>query len=204
MFQFLPQFSAYDVAGVVSTLCIVGYGSIIGFKRFYKKKFKKIDKFVAAHNIVHELLTELRYNAGANRATIFCLHNGGESVEGFSMRKFSASHESCRRENSSQITILTNCLCSLFASVLKFVTEENPKIINVDNLQESFAKHFFKAEGVQWFAVLPIENGGLITNFVLVQWQEDPILHENSQKFEATFTNMVASIKVHLTQINSR
>lgn len=198
------ELSSLDIAGVVAVICSAGYGIYQGFRRFYKKKFKKIDKFVAAHNIVHELLTELRYSTGANRATIFCLHNGGESVEGFSMRKFSASHESCRRENSSQISILTNCLCSLFAPVLKFVTEETPKIVNVDDLQESFAKHFFKAEGVQWFAVLPIENGGLITNFVLVQWQEDPVLHENVQKFESTFTNMVASIKVHLTQINSK
>lgn len=200
----INELNSIDVAGVVAVVCSVGYGIYQGFRRFYKKKFKKIDKFVVTHNNVHELLTELRLRTGANRATVFCLHNGGESIEGFSMRKFSASHESCRRENSSQINILTNCLCSLFAPVLKFVGDDNPKIIHIEELQESFAKHFLKAEGVQWFAVLPVEKSGIITNFIMVQWQEIPQLHEENKEFENIFSNISASIAVHLTQLSSK
>ena len=154
----------------LAVMGILGIGW--GITKFWKSK-EKSDNFIAIHTEIHELLTELRLNAGSMRATVLQFHNGEYFMDGISMRKFSITHESSHRGYISQAVKFKNVLCSLYIPLLNRILEEKAIIYNVEAMSESYAKHFFEDENISHYACLPLKNKAVNVGFVLIQWHED-------------------------------
>ena len=68
--------------------------------------------FWKTHTRLHETLTELRVKTDCARSQIVQFHNGGEFLDGISMKKMSLTHESLEKGVSSEMGIKKDLLLS--------------------------------------------------------------------------------------------
>ena len=124
----------------------------------------------AVHSKIHETLTELRTRSDGARAQICMFHNGGEFLDGISMKKLSMSHESLANGISSELNKKQDILLSLCLDGLKYIKRNSSDIIMVGEMEDSWCKSSLIDSGVIVWAALPLRSQDLITGYIMIQW----------------------------------
>tara|TARA_R100000008_G_scaffold46051_2_gene27114 strand:- start:5667 stop:6335 length:669 start_codon:yes stop_codon:yes gene_type:complete len=126
--------------------------------------------FWNVHTVLHETLTELRVKTNCARAQIVQFHNGGEFLDGISMKKMSLTHESLDKGVSSEMSLKQNLLLSMCVEGLILLLEDDPKIYLVDELEDCWCKQFLESSNVIAFSFLPLKKHGQAVGYVMAQW----------------------------------
>ena len=129
-------------------------------------------KFRKTHSRIHEFLTEIRVKMHADRTSVLQFHNGGEFLDGSSVKKFSLTHESCVVGISESMALRQNILASMFVEALDHLSKNDPTVEATSNLHDSHFKRHLEANHTLIFSLVPIKDikGVLTTGFLLVEW----------------------------------
>jgi len=126
--------------------------------------------FWKSHTRLHETLTELRVRTDCARAQIVQFHNGGQFLDGISMKKMTLTHESLDKGVSSELSNKQDILMSLCIDGLNILLKDDPEIHIVENMEDSWCKQFYQSSNIITFAFLPIKKSGQGIGYVMVQW----------------------------------
>jgi len=174
----------YEIGGII-TAVIAGIGTAFYYlinkgkigmllkeRRETKKQMVNLPDncFWNVHTILHETLTELRVKTNCARAQIVQFHNGGEFLDGISMKKMSLTHESLDKGVSSEMPLKQELLLSMCVDGLILLQEDDPKVHTVDEMEDSWCKQFMENSNVIAFSFLPIKKYGQAVGYVMVQW----------------------------------
>tara|TARA_E500000318_G_C3551388_1_gene209071 strand:- start:351 stop:983 length:633 start_codon:yes stop_codon:yes gene_type:complete len=122
------------------------------------------------HTQLHETLTELRVKTDCARAQIVQFHNGGEFLNGVSMKKQSLTHESLRKGVSSEREVKQDLMLSMCIDGLTLVLEDDAHIYMVSDLEDSWCKQFMENSNTVAFSFLPIRKNNQAIGYVMAQW----------------------------------
>jgi hypothetical protein len=143
-------------------------------KMLLKEKNKSIELpdncFWQTHTRLHETLTELRVRTDSARTQIIQFHNGGQFLDGISMKKLSLTHESLDKGVSSELPHKQDILMSLCIDGLNMLLKDNPVIHIVEDMEDSWCKQFYQSSNIIAFAFLPIKKNKQAIGYVMVQW----------------------------------
>ena len=138
-----------------------------------EKKGQSIDLpdncFWGTHTRLHETLTELRVKTDCARSQIVQFHNGGEFLDGISMKKMSLTHESLDKGVSSELSNKQDVLLSLCVAGLNTLLEDEAIIHIVEDMEDSWCKQFYQSSNIVTLAFLPIRKYGQAIGYVMVQ-----------------------------------
>lgn len=126
--------------------------------------------FWKSHTRLHETLTELRVRTDCARAQIVQFHNGGQFLDGISMKKMSLTHESLDKGVSSELPNKQDILMSLCVDGLNTLLKDNPEVHIVEDMEDSWCKQFYQSSNIITFAFLPIKKHGQAIGYVMIQW----------------------------------
>jgi hypothetical protein len=126
--------------------------------------------FWNVHTVLHETLTELRVKTNCARAQIVQFHNGGEFLDGISMKKMSLTHESLDKGVSSEMPLKQGLLLSMCVDGLMLLQKDTAQVYKVDELEDSWCKQFMENSNVIAFSFLPIKKHNQAVGYVMVQW----------------------------------
>jgi hypothetical protein len=139
-----------------------------------EKKGQSIDLpdncFWGTHTRLHETLTELRVKTDCARSQIVQFHNGGEFLDGISMKKMSLTHESLDKGVSSELSNKQNVLLSLCVAGLNTLLKDEAIIHIVEDMEDSWCKQFYQSSNIITLAFLPIRKQGQAIGYVMIQW----------------------------------
>ena len=143
-------------------------------KMLLKEKNKSIELpdncFWRTHTRLHETLTELRVRTDSARTQIVQFHNGGQFLDGISMKKMSLTHESLDKGVSSELSNKQDVLLSLCVAGLNTLLEDEAIIHIVEDMEDSWCKQFYQSSNIITLAFLPIRKHGQAIGYVMVQW----------------------------------
>ena len=151
-------------------IAAIGAGLLLGIPmiRHILKKRKKgkciwkelptAPKFVKLHTKVHEQLTELRVMSDAARCQVMQFHNGGQFLDGSSIKRFSLTHESCRTGVSETRQTRQDVMLTMFGEMLELVTANKSLPILTSNLPDCHWKRHLEANSVVMIALTPLRN----------------------------------------------
>ena len=123
------------------------------------------------HTELHEKLTELRLKTDSGRTQVVLFHNGGEFLDGTSMKKLSLTHESLTKGVSSEIGLKKDIPISLCVDSMNLLKTDEPKIHIVELLSESYCKQFMQNSNTIAFAFLPLRGDfDTILGYIMCQW----------------------------------
>ena len=174
----------YEIGGII-TAVIAGIstafyylinkgkiGMLLKEKRESKKQIVNLPDncFWNVHTVLHETLTELRIKTNCARAQIVQFHNGGEFLDGISMKKMSLTHESLDKGVSSEMPLKQELLLSMCVDGLMLLQSDDAQVYKVDELEDSWCKQFMENSNVVAFSFLPIKKYGQAVGYVMVQW----------------------------------
>ena len=123
-----------------------------------------------SHTRLHETLTELRVQTDCARTQIVQFHNGGQFLDGISMKKMTLTHESLDSGTSSELYRKKDIPVSMCISGLNLLKDNNSEFHIVDNLENSWCKKFMQASNVIAFSFLPLIKNKEIVGYVMCQW----------------------------------
>ena len=199
-YEFWGIFTA-SVAGIGSALYyLISKGKIKMLLQERKAKKRQTAQlpdncFWNTHTRLHETLTELRVNTDCARAQIIQFHNGGEFLDGISMKKMSLTHESLDKGVSSEMSVKQDILMSMCIDGLNLLLKDEPKMHIVEDLEDSWCKQFYQTSNVIAFSFLPIKKYGQAIGFVMIQWcswaKTDDVEEEHTQFHLETARNLI-------------
>ena len=175
-FFFIDVFGSWAEVGMVIAAIIAGFLMIYPAIKSKRNKKRKIlptsGEFLSLHSRVHEYLTELRVILDSCRAIVCHFHNGGEFLDGTSMKKFSLTHESTNPGVTGVRSDSQDVLLSLFVDMLEHVVRNDPKPILVASLPDCHWKRTLESQQVVLFTLVPLYDvsGAVITGFMCVEW----------------------------------
>ncbi|MAG28385.1 hypothetical protein CMI47_22900 [Candidatus Pacearchaeota archaeon] len=150
---------------------ILPYRKMIKSSKLFSKEIDYPEDFnYNIHTRLHECLTELRVQCDCARTQIVQFHNGGEFVDGLSMKKMSLTHESLAAGTSSELEKKKDLPISLCVDALLLLKENTPTIYVVEHLEDSWCKKFMQVNNVISFSLLPLKKKNEITGYVMCQW----------------------------------
>lgn len=165
------------VAVVVFAGMMVAIPAIIGILSKRKKKayswpcdvgYRKI------HSRIHEFLTELRVRSGGSRSWVMQFHNGGNFLDGTSIKRFSLTHESCSVGCSETVSSRQNLQASTFVELLDILTdgESDGSASLTSDLPDCHLKRHLEANHTLLYSIVPLKDArGLLTVGALcVEW----------------------------------
>jgi len=141
------------------------FKKIIGGSIEYPKTFNW-----NVHTQIHEILTELRVKTDCARSQLIQFHNGGEFLDGISMKKMSLTHESLASGCSSEMEVKKDLLLSLCVEGLSLLKNDEPKLHIVEQMDDSWCKKFMQTSNTISFCFLPIRTKNTIMGYVMCQW----------------------------------
>ena len=199
-YEFWGIFTA-SVAGIGSALYYLTkkgkFQMLLQDRKEKKNQLAKLPDncFWNTHTRLHETLTELRVNTNCARAQIVQFHNGGEFLDGISMKKMSMTHESLDKGVSSEMGTKQDILMSMCIDGLNLLLKDDPKIHIVDDMEDSWCKQFYQSSNVIALSFLPIKKYGQAIGYVMTQWcswaKVDDIDEEHSQFHLETAKNLI-------------
>jgi hypothetical protein len=165
-------------AGILFAAGITGMW--LFFKRGVKKAsrrfiWKSVPDFPSefswhTHSSIHESLSELRIQTDSGRTQVVQFHNGGEFLDGISMKKLSLTHESLARGVSSEMPSKQEIPISMCIPIMCLLRNDEPKIHVTEQLEESWNKNYYQTTNTISFALLPLRIKNNIVGFVMCQW----------------------------------
>lgn len=199
---------AGEVFGIFAVGALVG---VIGAIRRQKKSLRwssiREKMFVEKHTAIHELLTELRVTVRASRAAVFQFHNGGNFVDGGSIKRFSITHESCDIGVNSVILDSQDVLLTRYADMITLMDTLPSKIVSVSSLSHTPFRSALEINNVEYFTISPLkcEDGITPLGFLCCQWcsseELDQIKTEgvSENSVESVILQTAHNINAHLT-----
>ncbi len=177
------SFWAIDILGswieVGMVLIVVMAGLAIGattINSSVKNKKKIINPCASSyreqHTRIHEFLTEIRVKLGAERAAVLQFHNGGNFLDGSSMKKFSLTHESCVVGVSESMGSRQNLQVTAFMEMLEILSRDQASVEITSSLPDCHLKRHLEANHTLVYSMLPLKNarGVLTVGCLLVEW----------------------------------
>jgi hypothetical protein len=180
------QFFTVDVFGSWAEVGMVMAAIVAGFLMIYpmiKSRRKNLCKswskqaptsksFLSMHSRIHEYLTELRVVLDGCRTLVCHFHNGGEFLDGTSMKKFSLTHESTNPGVSDVRLDSQDVLLTLYVELLEHVVRNDPKPVMVNDLPDCHWKRVLESQQVVLFSLIPLHDvsGAVITGFLCTEW----------------------------------
>ena len=178
------NFMSIDILGswmeVGMVLAAVGVGCMMIFSMIGKMKRKNKKRihpnspmFRETHSRIHELLTETRVRLSADRAVVLQFHNGGEFIDGTSMKKMSSTHESCQMGVSETIANRKDVLLSPFIEMLDMISDgRESRIEATSNLPDCHFKRHLESNHTLVFSIYPIKGvkNLVISGAFLLEW----------------------------------
>jgi hypothetical protein len=161
------EFSFWIELGMAFSLIGIGFGiarikKIIKKGNFFEKTWNEIDK-------IHELLTELRVKTRACRVQLIQFHNGGQFVDGISMKRFSLCYESLSKGISREENF-KDVLVSLFPQFIGKIMKNSPEM-HYSHLEEaSIFRQILQHSNVMQYSVLPVRAKGKIVGALILNW----------------------------------
>ena len=122
------------------------------------------------HTRVHETLTELRVKTDSARTQVIQFHNGGQFLDGISMKKFSCTHESINVGVSPEGDYKKELIITRFMPLLDLVKNNSPELYIVDSLEDTYTKQYLQNTNVVAFSVLPLRKKNEILGYVMCEW----------------------------------
>ncbi len=163
---------------VVAAGIMIALPSIIAFTIKSLKKKKHVwpcdDGYRKTHSRIHEFLTEIRIKSQASRSWVMQFHNGGNFLDGTSIKRFSLTHESCAVGVSDTVSSRQNCQASTFVELLDILTDENhdgsPQLTS--DLPDCHLKRHLESHHTLIFSVVPLKDarGMLTIGALCVDW----------------------------------
>jgi hypothetical protein len=212
--QFMIEFPSQEFLLTLGSSCVTlmvgGYGAwkLIGKRAMNLLIEKDIvadadigNPNFARHRVVHESLTILRSESGADRVQVGQFHNGGKFLDGSPMKKFSVSHESCAAGVSFEFQNFQAVQASIFCDLIDLVKKDMPLIYLTNALpEESSTKTYNKSKGIEAFSVLPLMKKELFIGFVKMEWTDLTSLPENENEHGNLFKDYRSYIQLELTK----
>ncbi len=197
-----------EIFGIFFVGAVVGVlGAIRRQKKSLRWSVNTERMFVEKHTTIHELLTELRVTVRASRAAVFQFHNGGNFVDGGSIKRFSITHESCDLGINSIILDSQDVLLTKYTDMITVIDTVPSTIIPVASLKQSPFRSALEINNVQYFTITPLKCDDGITplGFLSCQWCSSDELDQMKSEgvSEKSIENVIAqttqSINSHLT-----
>lgn len=184
-----------EIAGIFIVGALVGmWGALRKQKNTIKWNPVRERKFVQKHTRIHELLTELRVTVRADRATVFQFHNGGNFVDGGSIKRFSITHESCATGIGSILLDSQDVLLTRYADMITLLESVPSKIVEVSSMPPTPFRSSLEINNVEFFTISPLKCGDGITplGFLCCHWLSSQDL--NCIKEEGITTDSVEKV----------
>lgn len=153
--------------------CLVMYPIILGIIKKNKGVVGPDSENYRSHHLkMHEILTETRVRLNADRALIMQFHNGGEYMDGTSMKRVSVTHESCCMGVSETFDKRRELLLSNFIEMLNFVPVDKAIVEATSNLSDCHFKRQLESNHTLVFCIYPIKGMKSLTTsgFMLIEW----------------------------------
>lgn len=122
------------------------------------------------HTRIHEILTELRVRTDCGRTQLVQFHNGGDFLDGISMKKMTLTHESLTLGVSSAIEYTKDIPLSLCVAGLTLLKKNTPKLHITEQMDDSWCKQFYQNNQVVALAFLPVRRNNQILGYVSCHW----------------------------------
>jgi hypothetical protein len=97
-------------------------------------------------------------------------HNGGDFLDGISMKKMTLTHESLTLGVSSAIAYTKDIPLSMCVAGLTLLKENTPKLHITEQMDDSWCKQFYQNNQVVALAFLPIRRNNQILGYVSCHW----------------------------------
>jgi len=164
------------VAVVVLAGIMISVPTISGYFRDRKAKKKHLapcdPKYRRMHSRIHEFLTESRVKTDADRAVVLQFHNGGNFLDGSSIKRFSLTHESCVVGTSESMNGRQNVQASTFVEMLEHLSHDNPTPQMTSDLPDCHLKRHLEANHTIFWSMVPLKDarGALTVGALLSEW----------------------------------
>jgi hypothetical protein len=137
---------------------------------------------------IDDLLGQCRVKCKADRAFVYCFHNGGNYLDNNPIKKFSVSHESCSPRLPRLGQNRQNVVITLFRKKLDYIRMDESKILNVSDIKDDNYLSNSEEMRVSAFAILPMRVDDIITSFIKLEWVVDGNpTPEDEKKFSEDF-----------------
>lgn len=176
-------------AAIISGLIIGGWKIFSNWKK--RNSHKQEQHFNYSNIKIWELLSELRINYKASRATLVRFHNGGTFMDGTSMRKMSISHQSCDPKTTSDMVFRQDILLSRFVEIIEMLHANDPRVCLVSHLKDSNSKKAYDLHDTLGFTILPIYATDSLTvyGYISLEWCDlnvldtidEPTMHDRQE-----------------------
>ena len=171
------------------------------------KLFESVPKRISRDVIVTELLNDLMYMSGADRAYIFRFHNGQNYFDGSHKLRMSCEYEVVGAGIEPQAKNLADLSNSLYPYFISEVIEGKMFYEDVDNILDLTTKVTLKAQGIKSIAVAPfLDNNGNLIAMIGVDYvgrKADLKLILERQNIPASEWNMEAQKQRFINAVNS-
>ena len=126
--------------------------------------FESVPNRISRDVIVNELLNDLMYMSGADRAYIFRFHNGQNYFDGSHKLRMSCEYEVVGLGIEPQAVNLKDVPTSLYPNFISSVIDGEMFYEDVDEIKDLTTRVTLKAQGIRSIAVAPYfdSNGNLI------------------------------------------
>jgi len=126
------------------------------------------------HSRIHEFLTELRVKSHGSRSWVLQFHNGGNFLDGTSIKRFSLTHESCAIGCSETVSSRQNLQASTFVELLDILTEEDcdGSARLTSDLPDCHLKRHLEANHTLLYSIVPLKDAKqlLTIGALCVEW----------------------------------
>ncbi len=161
---------------VVLSGIMIAIPTVSGFLKSRKAKKRHLypcdPQFRRMHSRIHEFLTELRVKTHADRAVVLQFHNGGNFLDGSSIKRFSLTHESCVVGTSESMTSRRDNQASTFVEMLDHLSKNTAVVEATADLPDCHLKRHFESNHTILWAMVPLKDarGVLTSGALLVEW----------------------------------
>ncbi len=173
----IDMFGSWMEIGMAVGVIAVGVAAILIpiIKRFWTDKPMLNLKYPTSfnwdiHTRVHETLTELRVKTDSARTQVIQFHNGGQFLDGISMKKFSCTHESINVGVSPEGDFKKELIITRFMPLLDLVKNNTPRLHIVDTQEDTYTKQYLQNTNVVAFSVLPLRKKNEILGYLMCEW----------------------------------
>jgi hypothetical protein len=166
-----------EIGMAITAMAVGVFMTLPVIRGFMKKKRNKLfapnsPNYRNLHSRVHEYLTELRTKIRSDRSLLLQFHNGGEFLDGTSMKKFSLTHESCVVGTSETGMTRQNVQTSTFIELLDLLAKDNSQVRLTGDLPDCHFKRHLEANHTLFYSIYPIKDARkvLVIGCLMCEW----------------------------------
>lgn len=167
-----------EIGMAIAAIAVGVFMSLPVIRGFVKRKRNKSfapnsPNYRNVHTRVHEYLTEIRTKVHSDRTLLLQFHNGGEFLDGTSMKKFSLTHESCVVGTSEASGPNSqNVLTSTFIEMLDILAQNKSQVLLTSDLRDCHFKRHLEAKHTLIYSIYPIKDARktLVIGCLVCEW----------------------------------